>query len=77
MKKLGRVALAAMMLFSVAACASEGSEGDKQSEKKEEEKKEVYAMKETVHLKERDVTVNKVTASFMSRYVQLKRQRCS
>lgn len=71
MKKLCRAALAAMMLFTLAACAPEDSQEDKQGEQKTEEKeakKEVYAIKETVHLEDMDVTVNGVSTSEGEKY---------
>lgn len=68
MKRLCRAALAAMMLFTIAGCASESTEGDKKGEQKEEEKKEVYAVKETVHLEDMDVTVNSVSTSEGEKY---------
>lgn len=81
MKKLCRAALAAMMLFTVVGCASEGTEDEKQGETKvteqeeqkenqTEEKKDVYAMKETVHLEDMDVTVNSVSTSEGENYTK-------
>lgn len=69
MKRLGCAALAMLLMFSMGACASETGD-DKNGETQEEEKKDVYAMKETVHLEDMDVTVNSVSTSTGEDYIK-------